>query len=153
MQSSATTPAAYLESLPGDRKKIIADLRKAIIKNIPKGYKEVMSYGMLGYVVPHSIYPSGYHCDTSQPLPFICLASQKNHIALYHMGIYAMPGLLDWFQKQWKNHSQKKLDIGKSCIRFKKPEDIPVSLIGDLVSKVTTEEWIACYEKNFKKKA
>ena len=148
MQSTSLTPDDYLASLPDDRKKIIADIRKVILKNLPKGFKEQMSYGMLGYVVPHTLYPKGYHCDTSLPLPFLNLASQKNFIALYHMGIYADPKLLSWFQTEWKKHSTKKLDMGKSCIRFKKPEDVPLELIGELVKKMTPQQWIELYEKN-----
>ncbi|HKZ36872.1 MAG TPA: DUF1801 domain-containing protein, partial [Chryseolinea sp.] len=118
-------------------------------KNLPKGFKEVMSYGMLGYVVPHTLYPNGYHCDPKQPLPFISLASQKSHIALYHMGLYAGKNL-DWFTKEWSKTTDKKLDMGKSCIRFKKPEDVPMELIGELASKITPKEWIVMYEKNLK---
>jgi hypothetical protein len=151
MQSKASKPDDYIASLPEERKKIMGQIRKVILKNLPKGFKEVMSYGMLGYVVPLSSYPDGYHCDPKLPLPFMNLASQKNHIALYHMGLYAGPHLA-WFQKEWKRHSDKKLDMGKSCIRFKKPEDVPLDLIGELCSKMTPAEWIAVYEKNLKKK-
>ena len=149
MQSKATTPEEYIDSLPEDRKKIISELRKIILKNLPKGFKEGMGYGMLGYVVPHSLYPKGYHSDPRQPLPFISIASQKNHIALYHMGLYGGE-YLDWFQKEWKKHTDKKLDMGKSCIRFKKAEDIPLDLIGELCTKITPQDWIAVYEKNLK---
>ncbi len=148
MQSTSLTPDDYLASLPDDRKKIITDIRNAILKNLPKGFKEEMSYGMLGYVVPHTLYPKGYHCDTSLPLPFLSLASQKNFIALYHMGIYADPKLLSWFETEWRKHSTKKLDMGKSCIRFKKPEDVPLELIGELVKKMTPQQWIELYENN-----
>jgi len=151
MQSSATTPKEYIESLPEERKEVIAKLRKAILKNLPKGFEEQMSYGMLGYVVPHKLYPEGYHCDPKLPLPFINLASQKNHIAFYHMGLYS--GLyMDWFVAEWPKHSKKKLDMGKSCIRFKKPEDVTVELLGELCAKITPKEWIATYEKNVKRK-
>jgi hypothetical protein len=149
MQSKATSPEEYIDSLPDDRKKIISELRKIILKNLPKGFKEGMSYGMLGYVVPHSLYPKGYHSDPRQPLPFISIASQKNHIALYHMGLYGGE-YLDWFQKEWKKHTDKKLDMGKSCIRFKKAEDVPLDLIGELCTKITPQDWIAVYEKNLK---
>lgn len=151
MQSKAQTPEDYLAELPADRKKIMNEIRNVIIKNIPSGFQEAMGYGMMGYCVPHKIYPAGYHCNPKDPLPFIGLASQKNFIALYHMGIYADTKLLDWFQKEWKKHSAKKLDMGKSCIRFKKPEDVPVKLIGELASKMTVKDWIALYEKNVKK--
>ena len=150
MQSKALTAEEYLDNLPDDRKKIITQLRNTIRKNLPKGFKESMGYGMLCYVVPHSIYPPGYHCDPKLALPFISLASQKNHIAIYHMGLYGGK-YLDWFQKEWKNHSDKKLDMGKSCIRFKKPEDIPLDLIAELCTKMTPEDWIAVYEQNIKK--
>ncbi|NOT46466.1 MAG: DUF1801 domain-containing protein [Acidobacteria bacterium] len=122
-------------------------LRKAIKKNLPKGFQEVMVYGSLGWVVPHSLYAQGYHCDPATPLPFINVASQKNHIAVYHMGIYSSGPLLEWFKGEWPKHSSKKLDMGKSCIRFKKPEDVPVALIGELASKMTPQEWINIYEK------
>lgn len=149
MQSKAATPEEYIELLPEDRKKIIAQMRKVILKNLPKGFKEVISYGMLGYVVPHTLYPAGYHCDPKLPLPFMNLASQKNHIALYHMGLYG-GAHLEWFQKEWKKVTDKKLDMGKSCIRFKKAEDVPLELIGELAAKITPKEWIALYEKNLK---
>lgn len=150
MQSKAKTPKEYIDSLPEDRKKAVSTIRKAIIKNLPKGFTEEMSYGMLGYVVPHSIYPNGYHCNPKLPLPFINLASQKNYISLYHMGLYEGE-LLDWFKKEWEKVSGKKLDMGKCCIRFKKPEDISLNLIGKLCSKITPKKWIAIYEKNIKR--
>jgi hypothetical protein len=151
MQSSATSPQEYIDSLPEDRKAIIAKLRKVILKNLPKGFEEQMSYGMLGYVVPHKVYPKGYHVNPALPLPFINLASQKNHIAFYHSGLYA--GLhMDWFLKEWPKHSSKKLDMGKSCIRFKKAEDVTVELLGELCSKITPQEWIATYEENLNRK-
>lgn len=152
MRSEAKTPEEYIQSLPADRKEAVMELRKVILKNIPKGFKEVMGYGMLGYVVPHSKYPSGYHCDPTQPLPFINIANQKNFIALYHMGLYSDPKLLKWFVDEYGKTSKTKLDMGKSCIRFKKPDQIPFKLIGELSSKITPEKWIECYEKNFKKK-
>ena len=106
---------------------------------------------MLGYSVPHKIYPPGYHCDPKLPLPFVGMASQKNFIAFYHMGIYAMPDLLKWFVAEYPKHSTAKLDMGKSCIRFKKPEHIPYKLIGELMKKVSVEKWIEVYEKNLKR--
>lgn len=152
MQSKASTPDEYIESLPADRKAAIQELRKVIVKNLPKGFKEEMGYGMMGYVVPHTLYPAGYHCDPKQPLPFLGMASQKNFIAVYHMGIYADPKLLKWFTDEFAKASKTKLDMGKSCIRFKKPEHIPYELIGKLASKMTPKEWIEMYEKNFKRK-
>ena len=151
MQSKATTPEQYLSELPEDRKEAILKLRNAIKENLPQGFEEVISYGMLGYVVPHSIYPSGYHCDPKLPLPFINLASQKNFIALYHMGIYANKNLESWFASEYPKHVKTKLDMGKSCIRFKKMDDIPFDFIGELAAKVSVEDWISNYEKAFRK--
>ena len=151
MTSKASTPEQYIKELPADRKEPVTELRNTILKNLPKGFKEVMSYGMLGYVVPHEVYPPGYHCDTKQPLPFVCVASQKNFIAFYHMGIYAMPQLLKWFTTEYPKHSPSKLDMGKSCIRFKKPEHIPYKLIGELIKKVSAKDWIEVYEENLKR--
>ena len=147
MQSKAAAVDEYIDNLPEDRKVAIAALRAAINKNLPKGFEERMSYGMIGWVVPHATYPGGYHCDPKLPLPFLNLASQKNFIALYHMGIYSSPGLLDWFQKAWAEASSRKLDMGKACIRFKKPAEIPVALIGELATKLTPQQWIEAYEK------
>lgn len=141
-----------MATLPEDRKKAIAELRKVIKKNIPKGFQEEISYGMPGYVVPHSKYPAGYHCDPKLPLPFLSFASQKNFIAIYHMGIYADAKLLQWFTEAHAKASAKKLDMGKSCLRYKKLEDIPYQLIGELVSKITADDWIEMYERNFKNK-
>jgi uncharacterized protein YdhG (YjbR/CyaY superfamily) len=151
MTSEAKTPAQYIKELPADRKEAVSELRNAVLKNIPEGFTEVMSYGMLGYVVPHEIYPAGYHCNPKLPLPFVAIASQKNFIAFYHMGIYANPALLKWFVDEYPKHSKAKLDMGKSCIRFKKPEHIPHKLIGELIKKVTVKDWIESYEKNLKK--
>jgi uncharacterized protein YdhG (YjbR/CyaY superfamily) len=150
MQSKATTVDAYIAELPEDRQKAISKLRNVIKKKLPKGFKETMGYGMMGWSVPHSIYPAGYHCNPKDPLPFMGLASQKNFIAVYHMGVYADPKLLKWFTDAHAKASAKKLDMGKSCIRYKKPEDIPYDLIGELVSKITVDEWIALYESNLK---
>ena len=151
MTSSATSPEEYLEALPPDRKQAVIQLYTTILKNIPRGFKDVMSYGMIGYVVPHELYPGGYHCDPKLPLPFAAIASQKNYIAFYHMGIYAMPDLLQWFTTEYSKHSTAKLDMGKSCIRFKKPEYIPYRLVGELMKKITVEKWIKIYEQNIKR--
>ena len=151
MQLTATSIEAYLEEIPKERKEAFTKLREIILENIPKGFAEQMSYGMIGYVVPHSIYPGGYHCEPKLPLPFISIASQKNFIALYHMGIYANPELLNWLVAEYPKHSTQKLDMGKSCIRFKKIDQIPFELIAELVQKIAVEEWIACYESSFKK--
>lgn len=149
MQSNSKSPQEYVDSLPEDRKMAIEKLRKIIILNLPEGFQEEMSYGMLGYVVPHSIYPKGYHCKPNLPLPFMNIASQKNFIALYHMGIYADNELLNWFVAEYSKQVKSKIDMGKSCIRFKKMDEIPFELIGDLASKMTVSEWISIYENNF----
>ncbi len=151
MQSKAATVDDYLAELPEDRKKAILALRKEVKKNLSKGFKEQMSYGMIGYVIPHSIYPDGYHCGPKDPLPFMNIASQKNFIAVYHMGVYADKKLLDWFTAEYTKLGIGKLDMGKSCIRFKKPENIPVKLIGALAAKMSMQQWIDMYEKNYKR--
>ena len=151
MQSAASTPEEYINELPAERKEAMQKLRKEIKKNLPKGFKEVMGYGMIGYVVPHNLYPKGYHCDTKMPLPFMNIASQKNFIAVYHMGVYMNKKLLDWLLDEYKKNSPKKLDMGKSCLRFKKPEDIPYELIGKLAGKMTVDEWINIYESLLKR--
>jgi hypothetical protein len=150
MQSKAKTVEEYIESLPDARAEILSALRNAIRKNLPKGFEETMQYGMISYVVPHKLYPAGYHTNPKDALPFISVASQKNHIAVYHMAVYG-GALHDWFVKEWKKFTDKKLDMGKSCIRFRKPEDVPVKLIGTLASKMTVKEWIAIYGKSIKK--
>ena len=150
MQSKATTVDEYIASLPDDRKEAIIKLRKEIKKNMPKGFEEWMSYGMIGYVVPHSLYSDGYHCTPQLPLPFMNIASQKNFIAVYHMGIYGEQKLLDWYLTEYAKQTTKKLDMGKSCMRFKKMEDIPYKLIGALASKMTVKDWIDQYERLFK---
>lgn len=144
MKSTATTVEEYLDSLPEDRREVITAMRNALRKNLPKGFEETMSYGMIGYVVPHSLYPQGYHATPKLPLPFINVASQKNHIALYHMGLSGET--LEWFKAEWSKHSEKKLDMGGACVRFKKPEDVPVKLIAALAKKITPEQWINMYE-------
>jgi len=151
MQSKAITVKDYLKELPAEKKAAFEELRDTINKNIPKGFEEQMSYGMIGYVVPHTLYSKGYHCDPKLPLPFVAIASQKNFIALYHMGIYANPTLLKWFVDEYPKHSKGKLDMGKSCIRFKKTDDIPFKLIKELIKKMTTKEWIELYESAFVK--
>ncbi|NAS10664.1 DUF1801 domain-containing protein [Poritiphilus flavus] len=150
MRSSASSPEAYLSELPEDRREAMSQLRNTILENIPEGFEETMNYGMIGYVVPHSIYPDGYHCDPKLPLPFINIASQKNFVALYHMGVYSDKKLLDWFTKEYPKYVKTKLDMGKSCIRFKKIETIPYKLIGELCSKISVQQWIEFYEKSTK---
>lgn len=150
MKSELQTVEEYIKKLPEDRKDAIVKLSEVIAKNLPRGFEETMSYGMIGYVVPHSVYPPGYHCDPKLPLPFINIASQKNFVALYHMGIYAKKELIDWFTAEFPKYSKLKLDMGKSCIRFKRPDQIPFELIGKLVQKMSVENWIEIYESNVK---
>jgi uncharacterized protein YdhG (YjbR/CyaY superfamily) len=151
MQIPAKNPEEYISIVPEDRRPYFKKLRQTILNNIPKGFEEQISYGMIGYVVPKSTYAAGYHCDTSLPLPFVNIASQKNFIAVYHMGIYANPELLDWFVKEYPKHCKRKLDMGKSCIRFKKAEEIPFELIAELMQKMTVENWIELYDENIKR--
>ncbi|MEN9524784.1 MAG: hypothetical protein RLZZ256_168 [Bacteroidota bacterium] len=140
--------AEYISALPTDRQKVMEQLRKIIKKNLPKGFSEEMNYGMIGYVVPHTLYPPGYHCKPTNPLPFMNIASQKNFIAVYHMGLYADEKLMKWFTTEYPKHTVAKLDMGKSCIRFKKPDQIPMKLIAELAAKMTTKQWIELYEKS-----
>jgi hypothetical protein len=137
--------------LPEDRQSAITKLCSIVKKNLPKGFEECISYGMIGYSVPHSLYPKGYHCDPKIALPFLSIASQKNFIAIYHMGIYADPTLLNWFTQEYPKHSKGKLDMGKSCIRFKKADQIPFELIAELATKMTAKQWIELYEKSYVK--
>jgi hypothetical protein len=152
MKIEATSPDDYLTKVPENRAFAMARLRDVIVLNLPLGFSEEMSYGMIGYVVPHKLYPDGYHCKPELPLPFINIASQKNFVALYHMGMYAKPELLKWFEEEWSSRDLGKLDMGKSCVRFKKPDLIPFDLIGELVSKMSVNEWVVLYETTFKNK-
>jgi hypothetical protein len=149
MQSKSLSVKDYLKVLPADRAPYFIKLRDTILNNIPKGFEEVMSYGMVSYVVPHSIFPAGYHCDPKLPLQFTAIASQKNFIAIYHMCIYGSPKLHDWFVAEYPKHCKTKLDMGKSCIRFKKMEDIPYKLIAELMTKITVKDWINLYQENY----
>lgn len=151
MQSKVTTVDLYIAEAPEERQVALQKLRATILKHLPEGFEELMGYGMAGYAVPHSTYPAGYHCTPHLPLPFMGFASQKNSINFYHMGIYADETLYNWFLIEYAKFSKKKLDIGKSCMRFKKPEDIPFDLIGELVSKISVQDWITTYESQFKK--
>lgn len=150
MKLEANSVEEYIDNLPEDKKDGFIKLRNTIKKNIPKGFKECMAYGMIGYVVPHSTYPNGYHCDPKLPLGFLAIACQKNFVAIYHMGIYCDPKLLNWFTEAYKKQVPTKLDMGKSCIRFKKPDEIPFKLIGELCGKMTPQDWIKLYEKGLK---
>lgn len=152
MQSKAKTPEAYMAELLDERKAPMAKLRAAIKSQIDPNFQECMNYGMLGYVVPHSLYPEGYHCNPKLPLPFMNLASQKKFIAVYHMGMYAKKEILDWFVAEYPKHCSRKLDMGKSCIRFKKMDDIPYHLIAELAGKMNVEAWIEVYKTNIKPK-
>jgi hypothetical protein len=149
MKAPGKTVTEILLNQPADRLEPFNKLHEVIIKNLPKGFEPAISYGGLGYVVPHKLYPAGYHCKPEEPLPFAGIASQKGSINLYHMGIYADPKLLNWFNIEYPKHCKQKLDMGKSCIRFKKLDDIPYKLIGQLMKKITVKEWIGMYEKNF----
>ena len=151
MQYEAETPDEYINMIPEERKAPMAKLRSVILKNLPKGFEEGMSYKMIGYYVPHSKYPDGYHCDPTLPLPFMSIASQKNFVAVYHMGMYAKKELYNWFVSEYPKHCKYKLDMGKSCIRFKRIDDIPYELIGELTGKMTVKEWIDIYESNVKR--
>jgi hypothetical protein len=152
MTSKATTIEEYIDQLPEERKDPIAKLRSVINKNLDKTFKEQMSYGMLGYIVPHNVYPAGYHCSPELPLPFMNLASQKNFISLYCMSLYAASPILAWFELEWSKHTTAKLDMGKSCVRFKKMDTIPYKLIGELCTKMNAKDWITTYESLYKYK-
>lgn len=151
MQYHVSTVDDYLLAVDEARRPYFEALRKAVLDNLPKGFKEGIGYGMITYAVPHDIYPAGYHCDPKLPLPFLSLAAQKNFIALYHMGLYSSPALMEWFVAEYPKHSKAKLDMGKSCIRFKKPAEIPLELIAQLVQKVSVQDWISAYESMLKK--
>ena len=151
MQRNATSAEDYISQCPEDRQSALNHLRMAILSTLPEGFQEGIGYGMVGYVIPHSVYPAGYHCDPKQPLPFAGFASQKNFISFYHMGIYGMPELMKWFLDEYSKVVKGKIDMGKSCIRFKKPDQIPFDLIAELMSKVSSQEWIDFYEANYKR--
>ncbi len=151
MKASGNTVEEILNNLPEDRAEAFNKLHAIIVQNMPKGFEAAISYGGLGYVVPHTIYPAGYHCKPTEPLPFAGLASQKNSINFYHMGIYSNPELLEWFVSEYPKHSKQKLDMGKSCVRFKKFDQIPFELIGELMQKMTVKQWIDLYESQLKK--
>lgn len=150
MNYKVDTIEEYLTAIPEERQAPMRKLHQTILDNLPEGFESCMNYGMIGYVVPHSLYPDGYHCDPKLPLPFMNIASQKNFIGLYHMGIYADKKLLDWFTEEYPKYVKTKLDMGKSCIRLKKIDQIPYELIAELASKVTPEQWIDLYEKAVK---
>ncbi len=152
MNFNVKTVSEYLENVPTERKQYFFQLRESILDNLPDGFEEQLRNGMIAYVVPHKIYPPGYHVDPQEPLPFVSIASQKNFIGLYHMGLYTKKELLDWFITEYPKHSKYKLDMGKSCVRLKKPNDIPFQLIGELMQKMTVQEWISLYEQKIRQK-
>lgn len=152
MQSKATNVEAYLEEIPEPRKSAFKKLRDTILDHLPEGFEETINYGMIGYVVPLKTFPKGYHANPKLPLPFVNIANQKNYIALYHLGIYANESLLAWFKSEYPKHSQRKLDMGKSCIRFKNPDHIPYALIGELMEKISMEDWVRSYKEGIKRK-
>ncbi|MCF1421778.1 DUF1801 domain-containing protein [Mangrovimonas futianensis] len=152
MKYSAATPEEYISQVPIERQDTLKKLRTTISEHLPSGFEEGIQYNMIGYYVPHDLYPGGYHCNPKEPLPFMSFASQKNSINLYHSGIYAVPELNQWFVKEYPKHCKTKLDMGKSCIRFKKLDDIPFKLIGELCTKLTPQQWIDIYETNLKRK-
>lgn len=152
MQVPGNNPEEYVQNIPEERKAIFMALRNTIKENMPSELEECMSYGMIGYVIPKSVYPAGYHVNPNLPLPFANLASQKNFIAFYHMGLYAHEDTMTWFVEEYKKRCKYKLDMGKSCVRFKKMDDIPVDLIGELMTKISTQEWIDMYERAMPKK-
>ena len=151
MKIEANSPDEYASKIPEDRKDAFNKLRKTILEYIPKGFEEMMNYGMIGYVVPKSIYPPGYHVTPDLPLPFANIANQKNFIGFYHMGVYANPEIYNWFTDEYKKRCKYKLDMGKSCVRLKKLDDIPYDLIGELMEKISVADWIKTYEENLKK--
>ena len=152
MKANGTTVMDILSNIPYERAEHFNQLHDVIVKNLPNGFEAAISYGGLGYVIPHTLYPAGYHCKPIEPLPFAGISSQKNSINFYHMGMYSDPLLYEWFVTEYPKHSKQKLDIGKSCVRFKKLDDIPFKLIGELMRKMSAQEWINLYESKLKKK-
>ena len=151
MQLAANSVEEYLANVPNDRQPYFSQLHDTVVQNLPKGFEVGMGYGMIAYYVPHSIYPDGYHCKPSDPLPFANIGVQKNFIGFYHMGIYSEPKLKKWFVQEYGKQCKYKLDIGKSCVRLKKPEFIPIDLFGQLMNKMTVKQWIELYERESKK--
>ena len=152
MKANGTTVMDILSNIPSERAEHFNQLHDVIVKNLPNGFEAGISYGGLGYVIPHTLYPAGYHCKPIEPLPFAGISSQKNSINFYHMGMYSDPLLYEWFVTEYPKHSKQKLDIGKSCVRFKNLDEIPYKLIGELMRKMSAQEWINLYESKLKKK-
>ncbi len=151
MKIIASSVEDYISKIPEERQEPFQQLRQTILDNIPEGFEEVIGYDMPAYVVPLSRYPDGYHCKADTPLPFTSIASQKNFIGFYHMGLYADPELKSWFEQQYAEQVPTKLDMGKSCVRLKRMDQIPYALIGELMTKISVDDWIATYERNYKK--
>lgn len=151
MNIQASSPEEYISKVPEERQEAIQRLRQTVLDHLPEGFEECMNYGMIGYVVPKSIYPAGYHCNPKLPLPFANIASQKNYLAFYHSGIYASPELHDWFTEEYTKRCNYKLDMGKSCVRLKRMNDIPFELFGELMQKLSVQDWINLYEKNIQR--
>lgn len=149
---TVTTVNEYIEQLDEGRQEVVQKIREVILKNLPEGFEETIDYGMIAYVVPLSIYPKGYRNDKKHPLPFVSLASQKNYISLYHMGVYSDKPMLDWFTESYAAVCKTKLDMGKGCIRFKKMDDIPYNLIAQLMQKITPQQWVEQFERVYNKK-
>lgn len=140
----------YINQIPENQLEVFNTIRETILQNLPDGFQECISYGMIGYVIPHSIYPNGYHCNPKLPLPFASIASQKNNITIHHMGLYADSEIANWFVQEFPKFSSQKPDMGKGCIRFKKWNEIPYELIGLLFTKISVQDWISLYELKFK---
>ena len=151
MRANGKTVKEILERVPVERREAFQKLHQTIVDNLPEGFQAGISYGGLGYVVPHTVYPEGYHCKPEEPLPFAGIASQKHSINFYHMGLYTDPDLLDWFVSEYPKHNKRKLDMGKSCVRFKSIDALPYELIGQLMRKMTAKQWIEVYERELKK--
>jgi len=150
MQSKAATVDQYLAELPEDRRRAVEAVRKVILANLDRDYEEGMHYGMISYYVPHRVYPAGYHCDPKQPLPFACLASQKNYLSLYLMCVYGEgTPLKEWFHQAWAK-TGKKLDMGKSCLRFKRAEDLALDVIGEAIRRVPANRYIGFCDQMIK---
>ncbi|HEB52752.1 MAG TPA: DUF1801 domain-containing protein [bacterium] len=147
-RSTATTVEQYLDGLPLDRRVAIEAVRQVVLDNLGPGFEEGIQYGMIGYFVPHSVYPNGYHCDPRQPLPYLSLAAQKNHFAIYLMGLYMDPDGAAWFERAWRA-TGKKLDMGRACVRFKKLEDVPLDVVAEAIRRMPAKRYIATYEAAF----
>lgn len=145
MRTKATTVTEYVRELPPDRRELLQAVREVILANLPKGYEECMQCGMIGYVVPHSLYPAGYPCDPKLPLPYAALASQRQHVSLHLMTVYGDAATAQWFRQAVKA-AGKRLDMGKCCVRFKRLADVPLDVIGQVIARVPPDKYIARFE-------